>query len=252
MTDWQTLKPHTGLVKLKFGEKMPETITVLALLTSWHAKDTLAYWRNHGRRHHPIMAKAAGIVLGATASAAQLERDYTDAGQYVTNLRERLGEEQVQMAMFCRAQGRSRGLSFNPDDLYVEKLGKQQVATVVPKRMSNPVAEIRLLDEDEEDRQLRELIEEQEAMEAVNARLPSARAAETAAFSGAREPDEDYDVATRFLSFSFWGGDERAAGRWDHNHRGPEADQARQGMVRPIAEVTEAAMAPSASRPRND
>ena len=140
-------------MRRELGKPPSAVITLAALLDAWPAGSTLAYWKNHGQRHYKTMSKAAAVILSATGSAAQLERDYSDAGQWVTALRSRLGPEQVEMGLFCKVNGRALGLRFNPDDFFVPKLTEEEAKDAVPTRMSQPAAVVRLLDEDEEARE---------------------------------------------------------------------------------------------------
>ena len=240
MSDWQNLEQHEGLVVKRIGKPVPTVITFAELFEAWPVDSTLAYWKNHGRRHYKNMSKAAAVILSATGSAAQLERDYSDAGQWVHALRSRLGDEQVEMGLFCKVNGRALGTKFNPDEFFVEKLDEEKAKKAVPLRLSQPRAEVRLLDEDEEARELRELMERMETAPAQGAAALSAEGLEEAL-----DPMREYDLYSNFMSFGYWGGDERAASRWDHNLRGPGA-----GGARPREEGGEGDGAPPSSRPR--
>ena len=104
----------------------------------------LSFWAREGRALYPNMARVARVLLSVPASAAVLERDFSTAGRLITGSRSRLACEYVEMALF---------LNGNKEYIPVEvpSLSESQMKEAVPRRLTNPRAEVAALSTGVED-----------------------------------------------------------------------------------------------------
>lgn len=79
------------------------------------------------------------MVFGAPASAAVLERDFSDAGRMMTSCRSSTDSKYVEMILFLHGN-----LDLISEE--IPKLGHDVVHTKVPGRLSNPIAGLTQLD----------------------------------------------------------------------------------------------------------
>ena len=95
----------------------------------------LSFWAGEGRALYPNMARVARVLLSVPASAAVLERDFSTAGRLITGSRSRLAGEYVEMTLF---------LNGNKEYIPVEvpSLSESQMKEAVPRRLTNPRAEV--------------------------------------------------------------------------------------------------------------
>ena len=104
----------------------------------------LSFWAGEGRALYPNMARVARVLLSVPASAAVLERDFSTAGRLITGSRSRLAGEYVEMTLF---------LNGNKEYIPVEVpcLSESQMKEAVPRRLTNPRAEVAALSTGVED-----------------------------------------------------------------------------------------------------
>ena len=104
----------------------------------------LSFWAGEGRALYPNMARVARVLLSVPASAAVLERDFSTAGRLITGSRSRLAGEYVEMTLF---------LNGNKEYIPVEvpSLSESQMKEAVPRRLTNPRAEVAALSTGVED-----------------------------------------------------------------------------------------------------
>ena len=104
----------------------------------------LSFWAGEGRALYPNMARVARVRLSVPASAAVLERDFSTAGRLITGSRSRLAGEYVEMTLF---------LNGNKEYIPVEvpSLSESQMKEAVPRRLTNPRAEVAALSTGVED-----------------------------------------------------------------------------------------------------
>ena len=97
----------------------------------------LSFWAGEGRALYPNMARVARVLLSVPASAA--ERDFSTAGS-----RSRLADEYVEMTLF---------LNGNKECIPVEvpSLSESQIKEAMPRRLTNPGAEVAALSTGVED-----------------------------------------------------------------------------------------------------
>ena len=90
------------------------------------------------------MARVARVLLSVPASAAVLERDFSTAGRLITGSRSRLAGDYVEMTLF---------LNGNKEYIPVEvpSLSESQMKEAVPRRLTNPRAEVAALSTGVED-----------------------------------------------------------------------------------------------------
>ena len=95
----------------------------------------LSFWAGEGRAPYPNMARVARVLLSVPASAAVLERDFSTAGRLITGSRSRLAGKYVEMTLF---------LNGNKEYIPVEvpSLSESQMKEAVPRRLTNPRAEV--------------------------------------------------------------------------------------------------------------
>ena len=104
----------------------------------------LSFWAGEGRALYPNMARVSRVLLSMPASAAVLERDFSMAGRLITGSRSRLAGEYVEMTLF---------LNGNNEYIHVEvpSLSESQMKEAVPRRLTNPRAEVAALSTGVED-----------------------------------------------------------------------------------------------------
>ena len=104
----------------------------------------LSFWAGGGRSPYPNMARVARVLLAVPASSAVLERDFSTAGRLIIGSRSRLAGEYVEMTLF---------LNGNQEYIPVEvpALSTQQVREALPRRLTNPRAEVAALSTGTED-----------------------------------------------------------------------------------------------------
>ena len=104
----------------------------------------LSFWAGEGRALYPNMARVARVLLSVPASAAVLERDFSTAGRLITGSRSRLAGKYVEMTLF---------LNGNKEYIPVEvpSLSESQMKEAVPRRLTNPRAEVAALSTGVED-----------------------------------------------------------------------------------------------------
>ena len=81
------------------------------------------------------MARVARVLLSVPASSAVLERDFSTAGRLITGSRSSLSAAYAEMVLF---------LNGNQDHIPIEvpALSAEQALQAVPRRLSNPTAEV--------------------------------------------------------------------------------------------------------------
>ena len=104
----------------------------------------LSFWAGEGRALYPNMARVSRVLLSVPASAAVLERDFSTAGRLITGSRSRLAGEYVEMTLV---------LNGNKEYIPVEvpSLSESQMKEAVPRRLTNPRAEVAALSTGVED-----------------------------------------------------------------------------------------------------
>lgn len=97
--------------------------------------ELLSFWAGEGQSLYPHMARVARVLLSVPASSAVLERDFSMAGRVITGSRSRLGGEYTEMTLF---------LNGNQDYIPVEVpvLSDEQAKQALPRRLTNPRAEV--------------------------------------------------------------------------------------------------------------
>lgn len=96
-------------------------------------------WWEKWESSYPLLARAARVVFGATASAAVLERDFTDAWCMMTSSRRAADTKYVEMVLFLHGN-----LDLIPEQ--IPELRDEDVQAKIPGRLSNPVPELHALD----------------------------------------------------------------------------------------------------------
>ncbi|CAM9113374.1 unnamed protein product, partial [Laminaria digitata] len=77
---------------------------------------------------YPLWARVARVVFGAPASAAVLERDFSDAGRMMTSSRSTMDNKYVEMILFLH-----ENLDLMPQD--IAKLTETAARTNIPGRL---------------------------------------------------------------------------------------------------------------------
>ncbi|CAN0016946.1 unnamed protein product [Scytosiphon promiscuus] len=91
---------------------------------------------------YPHLGRAARVVFGAPASAAVLERDFSDAGRMMTSSRSTMDSKFVDMILFLHGN-----LDLIPQDIpKLAKDGRGGAIEKIPWRLSNPIAGLDELD----------------------------------------------------------------------------------------------------------
>lgn len=106
-----------------------------ATLDDYPLADLLPFWINEGLSIYPNMARVARVLLSVPASSAVLERDFSTAGRLITGSRSSLSAAYAEMVLF---------LNGNQDYIPIEvpALSTEQALQAVPRRLSNPTAEV--------------------------------------------------------------------------------------------------------------
>jgi len=100
--------------------------------------DVLMWWKTWGD-FNPLLARVARVVFGAPASAAVLERDFSDAGRMMTSSRSTMDSKYVEMILFLHGN-----LDLIPQD--IPKLSAAAAQDKIPGRLVNPVEGLEQLD----------------------------------------------------------------------------------------------------------
>ncbi|CAB1104439.1 unnamed protein product [Ectocarpus sp. CCAP 1310/34] len=101
-------------------------------------EDVLKWWKMWAHAY-PLLARVARVVFGAPASAAVLERDFSNAGRMMTSSRSTMDSKYVEMIMFLHGN-----LDLIPED--ITKLTEAAARTKIPGRLANPVERLEQLD----------------------------------------------------------------------------------------------------------
>ncbi|CAB1110805.1 unnamed protein product [Ectocarpus sp. CCAP 1310/34] len=89
---------------------------------------------------YPLLARVARVVFGAPASAAVLERDFSNAGRMMTSSRRTMDSTTyVEMILFLHGN-----LDLIPED--ITKLTEAVARSKIPGRLANPVEGLEQLD----------------------------------------------------------------------------------------------------------
>lgn len=140
LTEWENLIHTGGLAKS--GSMLP--LTRKDLFDRAPADNPLNYWANHGKKYYPMIAKVARAVFAVTGGSGALEGDFSMAGRTLTRERSTLGSAYVEMLSLVHSLYLHQVLT--PDVLPVPELMLNDLKQVIPKRLSNPSAELRMLD----------------------------------------------------------------------------------------------------------
>lgn len=100
-------------------------------------RHTLVFWKTHAGRF-PYMARVARAVLGAPASAAVLERDFSAAGRMMTSSKSSTDTAWVEMILFLHGNK-----DLIPDEVPV--LTPEQALDVIPGRLRTPPPDLQHL-----------------------------------------------------------------------------------------------------------
>ena len=95
----------------------------------------LSFWAGEGRSFYPNMARVARVLLSVPAFSAVLERDFSTARHLITGSRSQLAGGYVEMTLFLKG---------NQEYIPVEvpALSTQQAQEALPRRLTNPRAEV--------------------------------------------------------------------------------------------------------------
>ena len=97
--------------------------------------ELLSFWAGEGQSLYSNMARVARVLLPVLASSAVLERDFSTAGRLITGSCSRLGGGYVEMTLFLNGN-----LEYIPVE--VPALSPQQAKEAMPRRFTNPKAEV--------------------------------------------------------------------------------------------------------------
>lgn len=100
---------------------------------------TLGFWKVDGAREFPNMARAARVLLGAPASAAVLERDFSAAGRMMTSIRNSTDSAWVEIILFLN--GNQGNIPAN-----IPHLTDAEVEAAIPGRLKTPDPDFELLE----------------------------------------------------------------------------------------------------------
>lgn len=107
-------------------------------LTAELSCENVLKWWKKWVSSYPLLARAARVVFGAPASAAVLERDFSDAGRMMTSSRSTTDAKYVEMVLFLHGN-----VDLIPED--IPKLptdGPDSAQTKVPGRLAHPNPEL--------------------------------------------------------------------------------------------------------------
>lgn len=148
-------KPNAGVptpptAEEKAREELAEMIaTPDVTLANIPLEDILIYWQKTGARRFPHLARAAQVLLGAPASAAVVERDFSAAGRLITVSRGSTDAVMLEMIMFLHGN-----VDLIP--LTVPPIPASDIRGEIPERLATPSPELAGLDgmfsEEPEDR----------------------------------------------------------------------------------------------------
>ena len=96
----------------------------------------LGYWARNGKLHFKHLRGVAEQVFGNQASAAQIERDFSGAGQLLSSRRSRLDGFYVEMLLFLH-------LNFSKIPVAVPALTTASISSFIPKRFTGADPELR-------------------------------------------------------------------------------------------------------------
>ncbi|CAN0026993.1 unnamed protein product, partial [Ectocarpus fasciculatus] len=95
-------------------------------------------WWKRWESSYPLLARVARVVFGAPASAAVLERDFSDAGRMMTSSRSSTDTKYVEMVLFLHGN-----LDLIPEDIpELPAEGPNSVQTKIPGRLADPNPEL--------------------------------------------------------------------------------------------------------------
>ncbi|CAB1100899.1 unnamed protein product [Ectocarpus sp. CCAP 1310/34] len=109
-----------------------------SLAAGLRCEDVLKWWKMWAHAY-PLLARVARVVIGALASAAVLEHDFSNAGRMMTSSRSTMDSKYVEMILFLHGN-----LDLIPED--ITKLTEAVARTKIPGRLANPVEGLEQLD----------------------------------------------------------------------------------------------------------
>ena len=112
--------------------KTPRAIAAGTLTAELSCEGVLTWWKRWGSSY-PLLARVARVVFGAPASAAVLERDFSDAGRMMTSPRSTTDAKYVEMILFLHGN-----LDLIPEDI----LELDGTRSHLPGRLDNPNPEL--------------------------------------------------------------------------------------------------------------
>ena len=89
----------------------------------------LQYWKDTGKDHFPTLRSVAQQVFGNQATAAKVDRDFSDAGKLLDAPRSRVDTYWVEMMMFLKA-------NYDQIPLTVPKIAPADIRKYLPSRFS--------------------------------------------------------------------------------------------------------------------
>jgi hypothetical protein len=95
-------------------------------------------------KYYPSLAKVARAIYAVTGGSGALEGDFSMAGRTLTRERSTLGSSYVEMLALVHSLYLHQTLT--PDVLCVPELMENDLKRAIPKRLSNPSAELRVMD----------------------------------------------------------------------------------------------------------
>ena len=107
-------------------------------LTADLSCDNVLQWWKRWESSYPLLARVARVVFGAPASAAVLERDFSDAGRMMTSSRSTTDAKYVEMILFLHGN-----LDLIPEDIpELSTDGNNSAENKIPWRLANPMPEL--------------------------------------------------------------------------------------------------------------
>ncbi|CAM9804265.1 unnamed protein product [Laminaria digitata] len=139
-TGGETVSPPTLEENVRAELKTLRGLMAGTLTNELSFEGVLMWWKRW-ESSYPLLARAARVLFGAPASAAVLERDFSDAGRMMTSSRSTTDAKYVEMILFLHGN-----LDLIPEDI-AELLpeGKNGVQTKIPERLANPAPELEAL-----------------------------------------------------------------------------------------------------------
>ena len=108
-------------------------------LTAELSCEGVLMWWKRWVDSYPLLARVARVIFGAPASAAVLERDFSDAGRMMTSSRSATDSKYVEMILFLHGN-----VDLIPQE--IPKLSPDGARTKIPGRLVNPVEGLEELD----------------------------------------------------------------------------------------------------------